>query len=109
MLCLLVFTIVDVNPLMNQNKPLCVNCKFFIKHKNECSQFGYVDIITGKKNYENAISVRNNKHKCGDTAVSFVKNHFRWITDPYYFVVEHWVLVFLFTSYLIPIVWLFYN
>jgi len=57
--------------IQNQNKPICANCKFFIANKNECSNFGDVDIITGKYSYEKATSVRNDEDKCGEYGFLF--------------------------------------
>ena len=105
---LFILLISNINALMNQ-KPLCVNCKFFVKDKNECSQYGYVDLITGEPYYEDAMNVRKDKHKCGENAIYFEKNNFRWITDPYYFIKEHQVLVFVLSIYLVPTVWILYT
>ena len=80
--------------IKNQNTPKCANCKFFIPNKNECSNFGDVDIITNKYNYENAISVRNDDTKCGEDAIFFKKNNLKFITVPYYFLLEKKDIVF---------------
>jgi hypothetical protein len=90
---------VDVYFIENQNKPICANCKFFIKNKNECSVFGQVDIITGKYIYESAIVVRNNENKCGEYAFYYKKNNFKFITDAYYFGKENWILISFFSTY----------
>jgi hypothetical protein len=81
---------VDLYLIQNQNKQICANCKFFIANKNECSKFGDVDIITGKCTYETATSVRNDEDKCGEYAIFFEKNHFKFITIPYYFALDNW-------------------
>jgi len=80
---------VELYFIQNQNKPICANCKFFIANKNECSKFGDVDIITGKYSYEPASSVRNDEDKCGEYAIFFRKNYFKFITIPYYFVLKN--------------------
>ena len=80
--------------IQNQNKPICANCKFFISNKNECSKFGDVNIITGKYNYETATSVRNDEDKCGEYAIFFKKNYFKFITIPYNFILENCTIIF---------------
>jgi hypothetical protein len=75
--------------IQNQNKQVCANCKFFIPNKNECSKFGSIDIVTNECNYEKALNVRKDDHKCGNDAVFFKRNYFKFITVPYYFIVEH--------------------
>lgn len=87
---------VELYFIQNQNKPICANCKFFIANKNECSNFGDVDIITGKYNYEKATSVRNDEDKCGEYGILFKQNYFKFITVPYYFVLENEKYVFSF-------------
>jgi hypothetical protein len=78
-----IFTIaipnVELYLLPIQEKKICANCKFFISDKKECSKFGDVDIITGKYNYEDALSVRSDKEKCGEEAIFFKKNYFEII------------------------------
>lgn len=75
--------------IQNKNKPICSNCKFFISNKNECSQFGDVNIITGEYSYEKASSVRNDEDKCGEYAIFFKTNYFKFITIPYYYILEN--------------------
>jgi hypothetical protein len=89
--------------IQNQNKPICANCKFFISNKNECSKFGDVDIITGKYTYESAASVRNDEDKCGEYAIFFRKNYFKFITIPYYFISENRKNIFLLILILSPL------
>jgi hypothetical protein len=88
----------------NLNKPICSNCKFFIKNKNKCSAFGHVDIITGKYTFENAFLVRKDENKCGENAFFFKKNYFKFITDSYYFGLENWILISFFSFYGITII-----
>jgi hypothetical protein len=59
--------------------PFCVNCQFFIQHKNnypydpvpndhlygKCRKFYEMDLITGNVIHDYAIVCRNNKEKCG--------------------------------------------
>ena len=80
---------VKLNFIKNQNKPICSNCKFFIANKNECGNFGDLDIITGKYTYESASSVRKNQDKCGEDGVFFKKNNYKFITIPYYFAIDN--------------------
>ena len=90
-------TILKVEPylLENHNKKICANCKFFISNKNECSKFGDVDMITGKYDYEDAIEVRNDNDKCGEDAIFFKKNYFKFISIPFDFLLENNKLIFL--------------
>ena len=80
---------VELYFIQNQYKPICANCKFFIANKNECRKFGNIDIITGKYSYEKANSVRNDEDKCGEYAIFFKTNYFKFITIPYYFILEN--------------------
>lgn len=69
--------------IQNQNKLICANCKFFIPNKNECSKFGDIDIVTNEYKYEDAMIIRKDDTKCGDDAVFFKQNYFKFITVPY--------------------------
>jgi hypothetical protein len=66
---------VELYFLKNRENPKCINCKFFIPNKNECSNFGDINIITGKYTYEQAINVRNDNEKCGEYAIFFTPLH----------------------------------
>ena len=88
--------------IQNQNKPICANCKFFIPHKNECSKFGTIDIVTNEYHYEPALSVRKDDNKCGEDAVFFKLNYFKFITVPYYFLVNNSILVILPSIFILP-------
>jgi len=79
----------DLYLIETQNKKICANCKFFIANKKKCSKFGNVSIITGKHSYDRASIVRNDEDKCGEDAIFFKKNHFKFITLPYYFVLDN--------------------
>ena len=79
--------------IQNQNKPICANCKFFIPNKNECSKFGSIDIVTNECNYEEAHKVRKDDNKCGEDAIFFKRNYFKFITVPYYFFIENSLLI----------------
>ena len=78
--------------IQNKNSKICANCKFFIPYKNKCVKFGDVNIITGKENYSSAKCMRNDESKCGIEAVLFEENHYKFITVPFYFIVDNPVL-----------------
>jgi len=97
---------VELYFIQNQNKPICGDCKYFIPNKNKCSKFGNVNIITGRYNYENATSVRTDENKCGEYGIFYKKNHFKFITIPYYFILENCKLIFALSYYFLPfIIW----
>jgi hypothetical protein len=81
--------------LENHNKKICADCKFFISNKNKCSKFGDVDIITGISYYEDAIKVRNDDNKCGEDAIFFKKNYFKFISISFDFILENNLTIFL--------------
>ena len=80
---------VELYFIKNKNKPICANCKYFIPINNECSKFGEINIITNKYTYEDAIIVRTDDNKCGEDAIFFKQNYFKFITIPYYSIVEN--------------------
>ena len=86
-----IIKIVNVEPyfIKNQNKPICANCKYFIPIKNECGNVGEINIITNEYIYEEAIIVRNDDNKCGEDAIFFKQNYFKFITIPYYSIIEN--------------------
>jgi len=94
---------VELYFIQNQNKPICGDCRYFISNKNECSKFGDVNIITGEFNYETAKSVRNDEDKCGEYGIFYKKNHFKFITKPYYFILDNGKLIFV-LSYFFPFI-----
>jgi hypothetical protein len=75
--------------IKNQNKPICANCKYFVPTNNECSKFGEINIITNEHIYEDAIIVRMDDNKCGEDAMFFKKNYFKFITISYYSIIEN--------------------
>jgi len=79
--------------IQNKNQKICADCKFFIAGKDKCRIFGNVNIITGKYNYEAANLVRNDKNKCGNEAIFFKKNYFKFITTTCYHIKDEWILV----------------
>ena len=80
---------VELYFIKNQDKPICANCKFFIPNKNECRNFGNINIITNEYTYEEAINVRNDHNKCGEDAIFFQKNNLKFITIPYHFLLQN--------------------
>ena len=87
---------VELYLIRNHNTKICANCKFFISNQNKCSKFGDMDIITGKYNYEDAIIVRNDDAKCGEDAILFEKNYFKFISTTSDFLLENNVSIFCF-------------
>ena len=90
--CILVFINVrevELYFIKNKNVQKCSDCKFFIANKKECGNFGVVDMVTSKTTFEYAIDVRNDETKCGENAIFFKKNKFKFITAPYYFYLEN--------------------
>jgi len=95
---------VELYFIKNQNKPICANCKFYIPTNNKCSKFGEINIITNDYMYEEAIIVRNDDNKCGEDAIFFKQNYFKFITIPYYGIVENKdTITFLLNIFFVPI------
>ena len=90
------FTIVVPLSVKTVKLPLCVNCKFFIEHKNNylynsytdtnyygrCKNFGSIDLVTGVTEYRFASSCRednyikttgadSNLYQCGTEGLLF--------------------------------------
>ena len=76
-----------------QNKKICANCKFFIEEEKQCRIFGEVDIITGVHDYYPAIKARSDEDKCGEYAIFFKKNNFKFITLPAKYILNNWLLL----------------
>jgi hypothetical protein len=76
---------------------ICRDCKFYIPNNKECSKFPNVDLVTGRVTYNYASSLRTDEKLCGKEGKYFEKNHFKFITIPYYFIKEWWLVVFSFT------------
>lgn len=73
----------------NPNQKICADCTFFISNKKECSKFGNIDIISGNHEYEQAMDVRKDEEKCGQDAIFFKKNYFKFIPILYNFILEN--------------------
>jgi hypothetical protein len=103
-----IIKIENVEPyfIKNQNKPICANCKYFIPINNECSKFGEINIITNEHIYEDAIIVRMDDNKCGEDAVFFKQNYFKFITIPYYYIIENKDTINLFLSIVVTPIFL---
>ena len=80
---------VELYFIKNQNKPICANCKFYIPTNSKCSKFGEINIITNECRYEEAIIVRTDENKCGEDAIFFKQNYFKFITIPYYSIIQN--------------------
>jgi hypothetical protein len=93
-----------LNLIQNHNKKICADCRFFNSNKKECTKFGDIDIITGKYNYESAVEVRNNDDKCGEDAIFFKKNYFKFISITFDFLLKNNLSIFLFCYFTIPII-----
>jgi hypothetical protein len=76
-----------------ETKKICKDCKFFIANKKECRKFKNIDLITGKKTYISARIVRNDDNKCGENGILYEKNNFTFLTEPYYWIKEEFLLV----------------
>ena len=90
------YSLIDI-----QSRKICANCKFFIANKNECSKFGDVNIITGDHKYNKAIDVRNDESKCGEDAIFFKKNNFKFLTVPYKYAMDNGIQLFVISSYIL--------
>ena len=65
--------------IKNTNLPICINCLYFIEHKNNypydpisddklygrCKKFGEIDFVTGLIEYNFAKDCRDDINKCG--------------------------------------------
>jgi hypothetical protein len=81
--------------IQKQELPICANCKFYGPN-NKCTKFGEVNIITGEYKYETAESVRNDEEKCGEYAIYYKKNDFKFITESIHFLKENYGFVLTF-------------
>jgi hypothetical protein len=93
---------VELYFIKNENKLICSNCKFFIPTNNKCSKFGEIDIITNEYIYEQAMNVRKDDNKCSEDAIFFKHNYFKFITIPYYTILENNTIILLCSSILLP-------
>ena len=66
--------------VVNANKKICKDCKYFIGDTYECGKFGETDLITGKVTYWRARELRDDKTKCGENAVDFEENNLHLCT-----------------------------
>jgi len=74
-------------------KKICRDCKFYIANNKECGRNPNVDLVTGKKSYNYASSLRNDETRCGNEAKYFEPNNYKFITEPYYFIKDWWFLL----------------
>jgi hypothetical protein len=80
-----------IRPRLQNAKPLCKDCRFFIANEWDCGKFGDVNIVSGKETFQSARSVRSDEKKCGEDAKLFETNRFKIITVPYYFFLDYWM------------------
>jgi hypothetical protein len=85
--------------LLIQPVKVCADCTHFIGNTKKCRLFNEIDIVTGKPNYEDALDVRKDNKKCGENAIHFEKNYLSFITNPRYFIIEHWDYILVFSLY----------
>lgn len=78
---------------------ICKDCRHFIGDSFGCGKFGDTNIINGKVTYSSAKSVREDVTKCGQDAVFFETNDYKFITVPYYFLKENWIPTGIFGMY----------
>jgi hypothetical protein len=90
-----VFLLYARSKLITQKK-LCIDCKHFIAHKRECALFGETDVVEGKNDYIRASSARRDENICGEEAARFEENNIKFVTVPYYFLLENWLIVIIF-------------
>jgi hypothetical protein len=82
------------NQLPHSSAPkFCKDCRFYIANTRECSVFSDSNLVTGVKSYVYASSARQNDNKCGKDAVYFQENNYKWLTVPYYFLINNWAIV----------------
>ena len=74
-------------------KRLCMNCKHYVANRRECSIFSERNLVDGKEDFTYAISARSNDKKCGEEAKYFIENDYKFLTSPYYFFKDYWVLI----------------
>ena len=80
-------------------KRLCVNCKHYIANRRECAIFSERNLVDGKEDFTYASSARSNDKKCGEDAKYFIENDYKFLTVPYYFFKDYWVLITFITIY----------
>jgi hypothetical protein len=81
-----------IRPRLQNVKPLCKDCKFYIANERECGKFGDVNLVSGRESFESAREARSDVKKCGEDAKLFETNHYKIITVPYYFFLDYWML-----------------
>lgn len=74
-------------------KRLCMNCKHYMANRRECAIFSERNLVDGKEDFTYAISARSNDKKCGEDGKYFIENDYKFLTVPYYFFKDYWVLI----------------
>ena len=85
-----IMLITSIRTDLSTTKKICKDCKYFIDNTNKCKKYGEIDLVTGKVTNDLASNVRINKNYCGEDGIYFEKNNFKFITIPYYFLLEYW-------------------
>jgi len=89
----------NVQNAENRQK-ICRDCKYFIPFDNQCKKINKTNLVTGGKTYNHAAKMRNNKDLCGKDGFFFEENYFKIVTEHYYFVKKHSVILVI-SSFLI--------
>jgi predicted PolB exonuclease-like 3'-5' exonuclease len=94
-----------LNPITNSTlltpKKICRDCKYFIHDGEKCNLFYKTDLVTGIKTYEYADKMRTSIDKCGENAIYFQENNFKFIIAPYYFTKQYLPFLFLISFYIL--------
>ena len=88
--------------IKNIDKPVCKDCKYYLFSK-ECGKFSETDVVSGKKTYEYAKSVRNDITKCGLEAKYFEESNFKDVKEAYYCIKDYIWLLSVLMLYLLEI------
>jgi len=91
-LSLLSRSLSTIPPTLSTQK-YCKDCKFFIANSRECAFFSDANLVTGKKSYDYASTIRNDKNKCGKNAIFFQENRYKYLTVSYYFMLDYGVVL----------------
>ena len=93
-------TINTTNSTLITPKKICVDCKYFIHEREKCNLFYNTNLVSGIKTYEYAEKMRSSIDKCGENAIYFEKNNFKFIIAPYNFTKQYWPFLFLISFYI---------
>jgi hypothetical protein len=79
--------------ILLNNKKICKDCKYFIGDTKKCQFFSETNLVTGEKTYKYAEIMRKYDDECGEDGKYFVINKIKFITVPYYFLKNNWMLI----------------